>query len=70
MFFFFLLLFLLGMNVGPVVAGVTQEVYNILSVRGYILECRGHVSVKGKGDMITYFLIQQPKNKSVSGLIN
>ncbi|XP_050418343.2 adenylate cyclase type 5 isoform X2 [Patella vulgata] len=81
-----------GINVGPVVAGVigakkphydiwgntvnvasrmdctgvpdkiqvTQEMYNILSSRGYMLECRGMVKVKGKGDMITYFLIGKP----------
>ncbi|ESO82178.1 hypothetical protein LOTGIDRAFT_135033 [Lottia gigantea] len=81
-----------GINVGPVVAGVigarkphydiwgntvnvasrmdgtgipnkiqvTQEMYNILSNRGYMLECRGKVQVKGKGDMITYFLISKP----------
>ncbi|XP_023679533.1 adenylate cyclase type 1 [Paramormyrops kingsleyae] len=76
-----------GINVGPVVAGVigarrpqydiwgntvnvasrmdstgvqgkiqvTEDVYRLL--RGsYVLVCRGTVSVKGKGDMLTYFL--------------
>ncbi|XP_062578862.1 adenylate cyclase type 5-like [Saccostrea cucullata] len=82
-----------GMNVGPVVAGVigarkphydiwgnsvnvasrmdstgvpdyiqvTSEVYNILSVKGYTLQCRGMVKVKGKGDMLTYFLTGRPQ---------
>ena len=35
---------------------VTQEVAAILKVRGYLLTCRGSISVKGKGDMVTYFL--------------
>lgn len=35
---------------------VTQEVAQILKTRGYILTCRGTISVKGKGDMVTYFL--------------
>lgn len=79
----------LGINIGPVVAGVigarkpqydiwgnavnvasrmdstgvldniqvTQEVYDILSVRGYPLKCRGTIQVKGKGSMVTYFLL-------------
>ncbi|CAG4984786.1 unnamed protein product, partial [Parnassius apollo] len=78
----------IGINIGPVVAGVigarkpqydiwgnavnvasrmdstglpdhiqvTQEVYDILSTRGYRLRCRGTVDVKGKGNMVTYFL--------------
>lgn len=78
----------IGINIGPVVAGVigarkpqydiwgnavnvasrmdstglldhiqvTQEVYDILSARGYKLRCRGTVDVKGKGNMVTYFL--------------
>ncbi|UYV66150.1 ADCY5 [Cordylochernes scorpioides] len=36
---------------------VTQEVYSVLSKYGYDLECRGIVKVKGKGDMLTYFLL-------------
>ncbi|XP_077376188.1 adenylate cyclase type 1-like isoform X2 [Festucalex cinctus] len=76
-----------GINVGPVVAGVigarrpqydiwgntvnvasrmdstgvpgkiqvTEEVYRLLSA-DYDLVCRGKVSVKGKGEMLTYFL--------------
>lgn len=35
---------------------MTQEVYEILAARGYRLRCRGTVDVKGKGNMITYFL--------------
>lgn len=35
---------------------VTQEVYDILSTRGYKLRCRGTVDVKGKGNMVTFFL--------------
>ncbi|KAM3956898.1 LOW QUALITY PROTEIN: adenylate cyclase type 6 [Aphomia sociella] len=78
----------IGINIGPVVAGVigarkpqydiwgnavnvasrmdstglldhiqvTQEVYDILSTRGYCLRCRGTVDVKGKGNMVTFFL--------------
>ncbi|XP_063837641.1 adenylate cyclase type 6-like [Ostrinia nubilalis] len=78
----------IGINIGPVVAGVigarkpqydiwgnavnvasrmdstgvldhiqvTQEVYEILASRGYKLRCRGTVDVKGKGNMVTYFL--------------
>ncbi|XP_072931475.1 adenylate cyclase type 5-like [Epargyreus clarus] len=78
----------IGINIGPVVAGVigarkpqydiwgnavnvasrmdstglldhiqvTQEVYEILAARGYRLRCRGTVDVKGKGNMVTYFL--------------
>ncbi|XP_034743364.1 adenylate cyclase type 1-like isoform X2 [Etheostoma cragini] len=76
-----------GINVGPVVAGVigarrpqydiwgntvnvasrmdstgvpgkiqvTEDVYRLLS-SNYDLVCRGQVSVKGKGEMLTYFL--------------
>ncbi|XP_049884907.1 adenylate cyclase type 6 [Pectinophora gossypiella] len=78
----------IGINIGPVVAGVigarkpqydiwgnavnvasrmdstglldhiqvTEEVYDILAARGYRLRCRGTVDVKGKGNMVTYFL--------------
>ena len=28
----------------------------ILKVRGYLLTCRGTIKVKGKGDMVTWFL--------------
>lgn len=77
-----------GINIGPVVAGVigarkpqydiwgnavnvasrmdstgvldgiqvTQEVRDILHLKGYPLTCRGTIEVKGKGSMVTYFL--------------
>jgi len=77
-----------GLNIGPVVAGVigsrkpqydiwgnavnvasrmdstgvldkiqvTEEVYHILHERGYPLSCRGKIKVKGKGEMVTFFL--------------
>ncbi|XP_040079426.1 adenylate cyclase type 5 isoform X2 [Ixodes scapularis] len=83
----------IGLNVGPVVAGVigakkphydiwgnavnvasrmdstgevekiqvTQEMYSILEPLGYPMECRGYISVKGKGDMLTYFLTGRRK---------
>ena len=35
---------------------MTQEVAQILKTKGYMLTCRGTISVKGKGDMVTYFL--------------
>ncbi|XP_063224763.1 adenylate cyclase type 6 [Bacillus rossius redtenbacheri] len=78
----------IGINIGPVVAGVigarkpqydiwgnavnvasrmdstgvldqiqvTQEMYQILHTKGYPLTCRGTIKVKGKGEMVTYFL--------------
>lgn len=78
----------IGINIGPVVAGVigarkpqydiwgnavnvasrmdstgvldriqvTQDVYAILHSQGYPLSCRGTIDVKGKGNMVTYFL--------------
>lgn len=30
--------------------------YDILATRGYKLRCRGTVDVKGKGNMVTFFL--------------
>ncbi|GAB0092923.1 Adenylate cyclase [Sergentomyia squamirostris] len=88
----------IGINIGPVVAGVigarkpqydiwgnavnvasrmdstglldhiqvTQEVYQILQPRGYPLECRGSVNVKGKGSMVTYFLTGSPRAELLS----
>ena len=35
---------------------VSQEMYNVLLAKGYILVKRGSVEVKGKGTMVTYFL--------------
>ncbi|XP_042563483.1 adenylate cyclase type 6-like isoform X2 [Clupea harengus] len=82
----------IGLNMGPVVAGVigakkpqydiwgntvnvasrmdstgvpdriqvTTDLYQVLSNRGYQLEHRGVVKVKGKGEMTTYFLNAGP----------
>ncbi|KAK7881672.1 hypothetical protein WMY93_030081 [Mugilogobius chulae] len=84
----------IGLNIGPVVAGVigarkpqydiwgntvnvasrmdstgvpdriqvTTDLYQVLSGKGYALECRGVVKVKGKGEMTTYFLNDGPPN--------
>uniref|UniRef100_A0A8C7G985 Adenylate cyclase type 6 n=1 Tax=Oncorhynchus kisutch TaxID=8019 RepID=A0A8C7G985_ONCKI len=84
----------LGLNIGPVVAGVigarkpqydiwgntvnvasrmdstgvpdciqvTTDLHQVLSDIGYVLECRGVVKVKGKGEMTTYFLNDGPPN--------
>ncbi|TRY87097.1 hypothetical protein DNTS_009170 [Danionella cerebrum] len=82
----------IGLNIGPVVAGVigarkpqydiwgntvnvasrmdstgvsdriqvTTDLYHVLAGKGYQLECRGLVKVKGKGEMTTYFLNSAP----------
>ncbi|XP_072703538.1 adenylate cyclase type 6 isoform X1 [Ciconia boyciana] len=82
----------IGLNMGPVVAGVigarkpqydiwgntvnvssrmdstgvpdriqvTTDLYQVLAAKGYVLECRGLVKVKGKGEMTTYFLNAGP----------
>ncbi|XP_062871999.1 adenylate cyclase type 6 [Trichomycterus rosablanca] len=82
----------IGLNIGPVVAGVigarkpqydiwgntvnvasrmdstgvpdriqvTTDLYHVLDSKGYQLEFRGLVKVKGKGDMTTYFLNSGP----------
>uniref|UniRef100_A0AAY4AZH4 Adenylate cyclase type 6 n=1 Tax=Denticeps clupeoides TaxID=299321 RepID=A0AAY4AZH4_9TELE len=84
----------IGLNIGPVVAGVigarkpqydiwgntvnvasrmdstgvpdriqvTTDLYQVLASKGYQLECRGVVKVKGKGEMTTYFLNDGPPN--------
>uniref|UniRef100_H3D4X6 adenylate cyclase n=1 Tax=Tetraodon nigroviridis TaxID=99883 RepID=H3D4X6_TETNG len=84
----------IGLNIGPVVAGVigarkpqydiwgntvnvasrmdstgvpdriqvTTDLYQVLANKGYVLECRGVVKVKGKGEMTTYFLNDAPPN--------
>lgn len=41
---------------------VTTDLYQVLAKKGYILECRGVVKVKGKGEMTTYFLNDGPPN--------
>uniref|UniRef100_A0A3P8V8X9 Adenylate cyclase type 5 n=1 Tax=Cynoglossus semilaevis TaxID=244447 RepID=A0A3P8V8X9_CYNSE len=84
----------IGLNIGPVVAGVigarkpqydiwgntvnvasrmdstgvperiqvTTDLYQVLSSYNYKLEYRGVVTVKGKGEMMTYFLTSGPPN--------
>ncbi|XP_010777944.1 adenylate cyclase type 6 [Notothenia coriiceps] len=84
----------IGLNIGPVVAGVigarkpqydiwgntvnvasrmdstgvpdciqvTTDLYQVLANKGYVLEYRGVVKVKGKGEMATYFLNEGPPN--------
>lgn len=92
----------IGINIGPVVAGVigarkpqydiwgnavnvasrmdstgilekiqvTQEVYQILHARGYPLTCRGPIEVKGKGNMVTYFLDDYANKTSTNIIVN
>uniref|UniRef100_A0A8B9LXH2 adenylate cyclase n=1 Tax=Astyanax mexicanus TaxID=7994 RepID=A0A8B9LXH2_ASTMX len=84
----------IGLNMGPVVAGVigarkpqydiwgntvnvasrmdstgvperiqvTTDLYQVLNSYNYSLECRGVVKVKGKGEMMTYFLNGGPSS--------
>ncbi|XP_062861808.1 adenylate cyclase type 5 [Trichomycterus rosablanca] len=84
----------IGLNIGPVVAGVigarkpqydiwgntvnvasrmdstgvperiqvTTDLYQVLHSYNYSLECRGVVKVKGKGEMMTYFLNGGPSS--------
>uniref|UniRef100_A0A8P4G645 Adenylate cyclase type 5 n=1 Tax=Dicentrarchus labrax TaxID=13489 RepID=A0A8P4G645_DICLA len=84
----------IGLNIGPVVAGVigarkpqydiwgntvnvasrmdstgvperiqvTADLHQVLSSYNYTLEYRGVVTVKGKGEMMTYFLTSGPPN--------
>ena len=35
---------------------VTSEMAAILKTKGFMLTCRGAINVKGKGEMVTYFL--------------
>uniref|UniRef100_A0A8C6WJW3 adenylate cyclase n=1 Tax=Neogobius melanostomus TaxID=47308 RepID=A0A8C6WJW3_9GOBI len=41
---------------------VTTDLYQVLNSYNYTLEYRGIVTVKGKGDMMTYFLTAGPPN--------
>lgn len=41
---------------------MTTDLYQVLAAKGYQLECRGVVKVKGKGEMITYFLNGGPSS--------
>lgn len=84
----------IGINIGPVVAGVigarkpqydiwgntvnvasrmdstcipgeiqcTQEVVDSLQGSHFDFRCRGHIKVKGKGEMITYLLVDPPNS--------
>ncbi|XP_075037254.1 adenylate cyclase type 5 isoform X4 [Mixophyes fleayi] len=84
----------IGLNIGPVVAGVigarkpqydiwgntvnvasrmdstgvperiqvTADLQQVLAASNYSLECRGVVKVKGKGEMMTYFLNEGPSS--------
>ena len=38
------------------------DLYQVLAAKGYQLECRGVVKVKGKGEMTTYFLNGGPRS--------
>lgn len=40
----------------PLLPQVTTDMYQVLAANTYQLECRGVVKVKGKGEMMTYFL--------------
>ncbi|XP_052094774.1 adenylate cyclase type 1-like [Mytilus californianus] len=40
----------------PDIIQVTEEVYNLLKLK-YVFQCRGKIKVKGKGEMLTYFLL-------------
>jgi len=46
---------------------VTQEIEQILKPKGFQLSCRGLIPVKGKGEMLTYFLDGQGTNTFGSG---
>ena len=41
---------------------VTTDLYQVLSSYNYTLEYRGVVTVKGKGEMMTYFLTGGPSS--------
>jgi hypothetical protein len=49
---------------------VTQEVAQILETKGYTLTCRGTIRVKGKGDMVTYFLEDRPSASTLNNIQN
>lgn len=38
---------------------VTQETQAILAARGFAFTYRGQVAIKGKGELITYFLTEK-----------
>lgn len=41
--------------------------YHILHAKGYPLTCRGTIKVKGKGEMVTYFLNGYSTSQSSCG---
>ena len=40
--------------------------YDVLHPKGYPLTCRGKIPVKGKGEMVTYFLTGQSTGETPS----
>jgi len=51
---------------------VTQETYRILRLYGYVFEQRGLVNVKGKGQLMTYYLISkgpEPAEEDLKALL-
>jgi len=46
---------------------VTQDIEVILKPKGFSLSCRGLIPVKGKGEMLTYFLDGRGSNTSGMG---
>ncbi|OBS69569.1 hypothetical protein A6R68_01890, partial [Neotoma lepida] len=46
---------------------VTEEVHRLLKRCSYQFVCRGKVSVKGKGEMLTYFLEGRTDGHSAHG---
>ena len=46
----------------PLCPQVTADLYQLLSSYNYTLEYRGMVTVKGKGEMMTYFLTGGPSS--------
>lgn len=51
-----------GLSGLPSSPQVTMDLYQVLAAKGYQLECRGVVKVKGKGEMTTYFLNGGPSS--------
>ncbi|CAG0878524.1 unnamed protein product [Darwinula stevensoni] len=44
---------------------VTEEVYNLMKNSPYEFQCRGTITVKGKGDMTTYFLTDRKQLSTI-----
>ena len=36
---------------------MTSDIYDLLKISQYEFQCRGKITVKGKGEMVTYWLI-------------